>query len=424
MNPVRCCVMLFGACILWAGSTVLRGEEPEGQAVAQNWLQWRGPERNGLLSGVHWPERLNDHLQLKWEKSLAPSYSGPLVDDTQVVTTETIDRKYERISTYDVSTGEERWSAKWEGAMSVPFFAASNGDWIRSTPASNGQRIVVAGMRDVVICFESATGAEVWRVDLPQTQQTPLQPFGCVCSPLIDGEEVYLQSGGGLVKMKLATGEIVWRTLEGGKDMMTAGAFSSPIVATIGGRRQLVVAARDRLLGIDLESGKTLWEEPIESFRDMNILTPVMVGERIFSSAHSGRSRLFEIGYDQQNQLGVEPLWDNKAQAYMSTPIVIDGYLYMHLKNERFTCLDLKTGEECWTSKTFGKYWSMIGNVDERKILALDSDGTLRLIAADPTQLKVMDEFKVADDSWAHLAIRGSVVVVRALDALRVYDWK
>ncbi len=108
----------------------------------------------------------------------------------------------------------------------------------------------------------------------------------------------------------------------------------------------------------------------------------------------------------------------------MSTPIVIDGHLYMHLKNERFTCLDLKTGEERWTSKTFGKYWSMIGNVDDQKILALDSDGTLRLIAADPSQLRVIDEFKVADDAWAHLAIRGSVVVVRALDALRVYDWK
>ncbi len=303
MNHIRCCIVLLGTCMLWLPYSLSQGDEPADKVAVQDWLQWRGPERSGLLTGVHWPARLNEHLQLKWEKPLAPSYSGPLVDATQVVTTETIDRKYERVSAYDLNTGDERWSAKWEGAMSVPFFAASNGDWIRSTPASNGERIVVAGMRDIVICFESATGAEVWRVDLPQTQQTPLQPFGCVCSPLIDGGDVYLQSGGGLIKMKLATGEIVWRTLEGGKDMMTAGAFSSPIVATIGGRRQLVVAARDRLLGIDLENGKTIWEELIESFRGMNILTPVMVGERVFSSAHSGRSRLFEIGYDQKKRL-------------------------------------------------------------------------------------------------------------------------
>jgi hypothetical protein len=156
----------------------------------------------------------------------------------------------------------------------------------------------------------------------------------------------------------------------------------------------------------------------------MNILTPVMVGEQVFSSAHSGRSRLFEIGVGESGGFGVKQIWENKAQAYMSTPILVDGHLYMHLKNERFVCIDLNSGEERWTSKTFGKYWSMIGNVDQRKILALDSDGTLRLIAADPSELKIIDELKVADDSWAHLAVRGQTVVVRALDAIRVYDWK
>ncbi len=424
MNRLRCFAVLAWCLTLVPAYSSAVGEEPIATAQSPDWLQWRGPARDGLLSGARWPEQLGDKLQLKWEQALAPSYSGPLVDDKQVVTTETIDKKLERVSAYDVSTGAERWSVKWEGAISVPFFAASNGDWIRSTPVSNGNRIVIAGMRDVVVCLDSATGEELWRVDLPQTQQTPVQPFGCVCSPLIDGDFVYLQSGGGLVKMQLATGEVVWRTLDSGKDMMTTGAFSSPIVATIAGQRQLVVAARDRLLGIDLESGKTLWEEMIESFRGMNILTPVMVGEHVFSSAHSGRSRLFSIAKSADNQFGVEPLWDNKAQAYMSTPIVIDGHLYMHLKNERFACIDLKTGEEKWTSKTFGKYWSMIGNVDQRRILALDSDGTLRLIAANPSELQVIDEIKVADDSWAHLAIRGSTVVIRALDSLRVFDWQ
>jgi outer membrane protein assembly factor BamB len=402
------------------------GEEATGSrpSDAKAWSQWRGPDRDGLVQHADWPDSLNGHLKLVWEQKLSPSYSGPVIVGDEVITTETVDKKYERVTALKLSDGATDWTAQWEGSMAVPFFAASNGDWIRSTPASDGNRVVVAGMRDLVICLDNKTGKELWRVDLPKQHGTPLQAFGCVCSPLIDGDSVYLQSGGGLIKLSLEDGQVIWKTLETGSDMMTVGAFSSPIIATIQGKRQLVVATRDRLVGVELADGKEIWGEAIESFRGMNILTPVMVGDRVFSSAHSGRSRLFEIGVGEGGSMGVEQLWENKAQAYMSTPIVVGDHLYMHMKNERFVCMDLQTGEERWTSKTFGKYWSMVGNVDEKKILALDSDGTLRLIAADPSELRILDEFKVAEDSWAHLAVQGSTIVVRALDAIRVYSWQ
>jgi outer membrane protein assembly factor BamB len=407
-------------------SSLCLGEETTLAAAnntAAGWSQWRGPNRDGLLAGTVWPDQLKDRLTLVWEKKLGPSYSGPVISGDRVFTTETVDKKFERVTAYGLADGSQAWTAEWEGSMAVPFFAAANGDWIRSTPACDGTHLVVVGMRDVIACFEIASGKELWRADLPQQLGTPLQAFGCCSSPIIDGDSVLLQSGGGLVKLSLATGKLVWRTMDDGGGM-NGGAFSSPIIATIAGKRQLVVAARDRLAGVNLEDGKELWSEPIESFRGMNILTPVMVGEQIFSSAHSGRTRLFEIGVGAASEPGVAQVWENKAQAYMSSPVVIDGFAYMHLKNERFACIDLKTGEDRWTSKTFGKYWSMVGNVDQRKILALDSDGTLRLIAADPSELRVVDEMKVADDAWAHLAVDGSTVVVRALDAIRVYQWR
>jgi len=418
-------VFLFLIVLVLAYVPQSSGKAEDANAAGTNvWTQWRGPSRDGLVLGAKWPDQLNDHLNLAWEKKLEPGYSGPIITGDRVITTETVDKLFERVTAFRLADGASLWTTQWEGSMAVPFFAAANGDWIRSTPACDGERIVVAGMRDVVACIDVESGKELWRVDLPNRIGTPLQAFGCVCSPIIDGDAVLIQSGGGLVKLNLATGELIWRTLDNGGDMMTGGAFSSPIITTIAGKRQMVAAARDRLVGVDLAEGKELWSESIESFRGMNILTPVMVGERVFSSAHSGRSRLFEIGIGDNGNVGVEQVWENKAQAYMSTPIVVDGYLYMHLKNERFVCIDLKTGEERWTSKTFGKYWSMIGNVDQKKILALDSDGTLRLIAADPSELRILDEIKVAEDSWAHLAIAGGQVVVRTLDAIRVFNWQ
>ncbi len=125
--------------------------------------------------------------------------------------------------------------------------------------------------------------------------KTPLPSFGSVCSPLIDGQAVYVQTGGALVKLDLETGSVLWKSLENSAGMMSSGAFSSPVVATIGDQRQLVVATRQELCGVDLDSGGVLWRQPIESFRGMNILTPLVFGDRVFTTAHSGKAQLFQV---------------------------------------------------------------------------------------------------------------------------------
>lgn len=106
----------------------------------------------------------------------------------------------------------------------------------------------------------------------------------------------------------------------------------------------------------------------------------------------------------------------------MSSPIVIGNYLYMHLRNQRFTCLDLETGKEVWTSTPFGKYWSMIANGS--KILALDERGDLLLINATRDKFDLLDSRKVSDNTWAHVAVVGDEIFVRELKALAVYRWK
>ena len=115
--------------------------------------------------------------------------------------------------------------------------------------------------------------------------------------------------------------------------------------------------------------------------------------------------------------------WNENIQAYMSTPVVIGGHAYLHLKNRRFTCLDLRTGERKWTTAPYGKYWSLVANGD--RILALDERGELLLIRATPEKFDLVDRRKIADDStWAHLAVCGSELFVRELDAIAAYRWK
>jgi hypothetical protein len=119
----------------------------------------------------------------------------------------------------------------------------------------------------------------------------------------------------------------------------------------------------------------------------------------------------------------VRTAWDNSAQGYMSSPLVIGDHVYMHLRNLRFTCLDLRTGKECWiTSGTFGRYWSMVARKD--RILALDQRGILYLIRANPERFDLLDKRRLRDaETWAHLAICGDELYIRELNALAVYRW-
>jgi hypothetical protein len=106
----------------------------------------------------------------------------------------------------------------------------------------------------------------------------------------------------------------------------------------------------------------------------------------------------------------------------MSTPVFVDNHAYLHLRNQRFTCVDLRTGERKWTTRPYGKYWSLVANGD--RILALDQRGDLLLIRATPEKFDLLDERKISNDStWAHLAVCGRDVFVRELNALAAYRW-
>ena len=409
-------ILWTSLCVLMLISTSLSAAEP-----AATWNQWRGPSRDSTLPGAQWPTDVNQSLKLVWEKPHSPTYSGPVVQGDIVFTTETIDKKTERVTAYKLDSGEVVWQREWPGSMAVPFFAAANGDWIRSTPACTKDALVVLGMRDVMVCLDPVTGNEKWRVDFPAVMGTPLPSFGAVCSPIIDEGVVYVQTGGAVVKLSLDDGSVIWKSLENAAGMMSSGAFSSPVIATLAGKRQLVVQTRQELCGVDLSVGKVMWRQPIEAFRGMNILTPLVMGDRIFTSAHSGKAQMFDVAKNGDTWT-INEVWVQKLQAYMSSPVKVGPSIYLHQKNQRVSSINITDGSTNWTSSPFGKYWSMISNGD--RILALENTGKLMLINPNASGLEIVDERVVGSDAWAHLAIQDDYLIVRDLAALKVFRWK
>jgi len=201
----RILVLAFAGCLAVAQtSLVTKAQTPP--ASAADWPQWRGVDRDGMLKNAPpWPSTLSvNQLVESWRKPLGNSYSGPLVVGQHV------------FRCLDRSTGNEIWKANWQGAMKVPFFAASNGSWIRSTPAYSNGRIFVGGIRDVLVCLDAATGEELWRRDFPAEMGSPAPQFGCVCSPLVDAKHVYMQAGGAMHKIDQVSGKTIWQACRSG----------------------------------------------------------------------------------------------------------------------------------------------------------------------------------------------------------------
>jgi len=344
------------------------------------------------------------------------------MNSDQLFTTETVDKKRERVTALRRSDGSVLWTRDWEGSMSVPFFARSNGDWIRATPTLDGETLYVAGMRDVLVALNTTDGSERWRLDFVKRFGSDLPTFGFVSSPLVDGDSLYVQAGGGVARLRKADGQVVWHGVKDGGGMM-GSAFGSPVILTLAGKRQLVVQARTQLIGVSLEDGSELWSLPVESFRGMNILTPTFAGkDRLFTATYGGKTLGIDIRFEQGRFRAV-PAWEYKAQGYMTSPIIHQGHAYLQLRSQRALCIELATGQEKWTTgESFGKYWSMVAQGD--RILALDERGELILFRATPEKFDVLSRRKVSDsDTWAHLAVDGSAVYVRELNGLSAWDW-
>jgi len=410
--------MNAGLPLLWLALPVLIA------ASGAPWPQWRGPDRTGSSAGAPWPADFTGFRQL-WRVDLAQGYPGPIITDKLVFTVETAKGDTEIVRALDRASGKERWRASWPGKISVPFYAKRNGDWIRSTPSFDGRALYVCGMEEVLVALDASSGKELWRVDFPKRFQTPKPDFGCASSPLIDGNAIYLQAADSFVKLDRKTGQTIWRALEVKHNVFESGAFSSPFIATLAGKRQILVQTRTHLTGLDPSSGKVHWSQEVPNFRGMNILTPSVWGDSVFTSSYRNDTYMYKVE-PSDGGLSVRELWKNKAKGYMSSPTIIAGHAYLHLANQRFTCIDLATGETKWTTEPFGMYWSMVSRGD--RILALDERGQIHLIRANPERFELLASMEVAETSaWAHLAVApgksGEEIYVRDLKGITAFGW-
>ena len=262
------------------------------------WEQWRGPNRDGKIadSEFAWPKNLKG-IKKEWRKELSEGYSSPIVATDRVFTVETKNKANEITRAFDRKSGKQIWELSWKGSMKVPFFARKNGSWVRSTPIYSKGTLYVGGIRDVLVAIDGQTGKEKWRVDFVAKEKSTVPTFGFVSSPIISNDHLYVQAGAQIVKIKCSDGSKVWGAMKDDR-AMNGSAFSSLVIAEVAGKNQLLAQTREELAGLDLSSGNVMWKYKVKAFRGMNILTPTVIGDTLFTSSYGGGSFLFKVATD------------------------------------------------------------------------------------------------------------------------------
>jgi len=352
-------------------------------ARAADWPQLLGPTHDGVYVGNDlaetWPK---EGPRKVWQRAVGQGHAGPTVSGRTVVLFHR-DADKETVEAMEADSGKVLWTFAYPTAFKDGT-KMDNGP--RASPTIDGGHVYTLGAEGQLHCLDLKSGAKVWHRDLRKEFGVEKKWHGMACSPLVDGNSVFLNVGGtnhaSLAAFNKTTGSLVWTN---GRDKFSC---STPVIATFGGKRHLLVITRASFRAADPETGATLFHLPFQS-RDggaVNAASPVVIGDQIFISA----------GYGLGGQLvraapnKPEVIWSTQELANQyATSIHAEGYLYgIHGQVESsfdLRCVDLKNGEVMWSEKGFGAASILRAGQD---LLLLTFNGELVRVALTPLGFK------------------------------------
>jgi outer membrane protein assembly factor BamB len=383
---------------------------------AQDWPQWRGPERDGKVTRFTAPGDWPKDLTLRWKVTVGLGDSTPVLvgDKLYVFTRQGED---EVVLCLNAGTGDEIWHAKY--AAQAVTGAASRHPGPRSTPVVANGKIVTLGVGGVLSCLDAASGKVVWRKD-PFPKVVPR--FFAAYSPIIvDGMVIaHLggQGNGAIIAYDLASGGEKWRWSGEGPD------YGSPVLLTVEGTKQIVSPAEKNVVGVRVTDGALLWEVPFAPpSRAYNASTPIIDGQTVFISGAGRGTKALKI-QKQGDGFAAKELWSNGDLAVQfDTPVLRDGLLFGLTNRNNLFCINAATGATEWTdSNAFGSrgFGSIVsaGSV----LAALANNSELVFYKPDGKAYNEIARYKVAESEvYAHPVISKNRVYVKDKDSLAMW---
>jgi outer membrane protein assembly factor BamB len=390
-------------------------------ALAADWGQWRGPNRDGCSTETGllaaWPK---DGPALAWKATgIGAGFSTVAIAGERIYTTgEKGDSDF--VHCLDLNGGKILWSAKY-GKSGAPGWGGFTGP--RGTPTVDGEMLYVIGQYGEVACLKTADGSVVWSKALDKDFGGKRPEWGFSESALIDGNQMICTPGGAqgaIVALDKKTGNLLWQT----KDFTDEAHYSSIVTAEIGGVKQYIQLTAASVVGVGID-GKLLWKAERKG-KTAVIPTPVVSGNKVFvTSGYGVGCNMFEVT-KAGDAFSAKQVYAEKSMADQhGGAIRVGDYVYGHCDSKGWVCQELATGQTKWAEKgQIGK--GSVVFADGKLFLRAEDGGTVGMIAASPEGYKELGRFVQPGfgkpKTWPHPVVFGKKLYLRDQDQLLCYD--
>jgi outer membrane protein assembly factor BamB len=393
-------------------------------ANAQEWNQWRGPARDGSVSGKNVPTAWPESFQQAWRVEIGEGYSSPVVAGGRVFVHGRRDPE-EIVAAINLADGKVVWQQKYQADFKKNQYAVQMAKGPNSTPLVLGNRLFTLGVTGILNAWDTATGRLLWTRDFSKSIDTSKLFCGTAASPLAADGRVVVQvgsdiHGGQILALNPASGatEWEWRGLGPG--------YASPVVIDLGGARHLVAMTEGSIVGVDAKTGKELWSVPFPDEWHENITTPLWTGTNLVVSGTRAGTHAYSLAQSGGKWQATE-VWKNADVAmYMSSPVFGDGLIYGHSsrKKGQFVAVDAKTGALKWaTEGREGEHASLL--LTPQHVVFLTNGADLIVAKRGTPAFAVERRYEVAQAAtWAMPVLLGSNVLVRDATGLMLLTGK
>jgi outer membrane protein assembly factor BamB len=399
-------VSLVSSCLIIVGASVTR---------AQDWPQWRGPNRDAKASGFNAPKTWPKELNQKWNVTVGSGDATPsLVGDKLYVFSR--QEGDEIIRCLDAGSGKELWQDKYAAPAVNGPDAGHNGP--RSSPAVANAKVLTLGVCGTVSCLDASTGKVAWRKDdFPgawprfHTAMSPLVVVGLCVVQL--GKE----SDGAVVAYDLASGDQKWKWAGEGP------GYASPVLLTVGDTQMIVTETAKSIVGVGAVDGKLLWQAPFApQGMAYNAATPIVDGQTVIYCGQGRGCKAVKIE-KQGDTFAAKELWTNPENSVQfNSPILKNNLLFGLSQRGNFFCINAETGKTAWTDPTGGR--GGFGEIVDAGpvLLALTAKSELTVFEPSEKQYNELASIKAAaKQTYAYPVLAGNRLFVKDQDSITLW---
>ena len=391
--------------------------------AADQWPQWRGPNRDGLAPAFRGPFAWPEKLRTKWKITVGEGHSSPIIGEGNIFQFARLDGR-ETLSAIDPASGSVLWTQSYDAPYTMNIAAWGHGKGPKSTPVYAGGRVFTFGISGILSSHAAADGKLIWRKEFGKQFKNTSPDFGVAMSPIVWEDTLIAHvggdKGGALTAFDTATGEEKWRWTGDGP------AYASPVIGVFEQVPQLITFSQKSVFAVHPKTGVVLWQMPYQTPYEENNITPLLApGTLILSGLDAGMKAVKPVL--KNGAWTCETLWETKNASFaMNTPVLTHGGSvigFSHKNKGQVVSIDPKSGAIEWSGKPRqGDNASIV--IGAGVVLVLTTESELTVLREDAKKYDPVRVYTVADSAvWAHPLPLENGIVVKDAKTLSLLIW-